>query len=241
MAGIIQDKLAPGAPPEDEQDPSATAPDSTQAAQSPEPDAVAGGPPPDDGSAEPDEDDGAPPAATGGPNKITSKTLEQSMHLTAQQRPQLDRIVTAGMKVMFDPKTHQMMLDEIKKPGPIEQKLGMSIAGLMGLLVKESNNSLPPQLLIPAGIVLLAHASEFLVQAGIPCSDHDIAASIDVFVHTVLTAFKLDPAKVQAVGGGALHPEDPSAAAAPPAPDAGAPPAPAQGGLVQSAMPQGAQ
>ena len=148
--------------------------------------------------------------------KTTPEAVQASLHLNPQQQQQLQRIVIAGQKVMFDAKTHHLMLDQIKAPGPLPQKLGMSIAGLLGLLWQESRNSLPPNLMIPAGMVLLAYAAQFLNRAGQSVSDLDFAAAAKVMVTTVLKAGGVDPDKLAEYGakglGGAAQPTAPSRA-----------------------------
>ena len=78
----------------------------------------------------------------------------------------LERIVLAGMKVMFSPQTHQMMLQELDAQGDIVDKLAQGTAKLMGLLYQQSRNTMPGDLLIPAGGVLMAKACEFLNKSG---------------------------------------------------------------------------
>ena len=141
--------------------------------------------------------------ATENQGDITPDSIMAKLHLTPQQKPQLQRIVVAGMKVMFDQQSHHLMLDALNGPGPLPQKLGQGIAGLMGMLVQESKNSLPPDLIIPAALVLLAHAADFMNKSGMTISNQDIGAAIDVCVSTILQAYKLDPAKVQSIAGDA--------------------------------------
>jgi len=140
-------------------------------------------------------------ATAGG--KITPESVQSQLHLNPQQKAQLERIVLAGQKVMFSRQSHKLMLDQLNGPGPIDVKLGQGIAGLIGLLMQESKNSLPPNLLIPAGMVLLAHAARFLAESGQPVSDQDIANAMNVMVTAVLNAFGLDADKVAARAGGA--------------------------------------
>ena len=158
--------------------------------------------------------------------KITPKMIEDKLHLTPQQKPQLQRIVLAGMRVLFSPQTHKLMLKELDGPGTISQKLGQGIAGLMSLLFQESHRSIPPNLLIPAGCVLLAHAADFLRKAGQQVTDQDIASGIETMTTMLMHATGVDPDKVAEIGAsGKLPPgrAQPSAQAAPPEP-AAAPP-----------------
>lgn len=124
----------------------------------------------------------------------------EQMPLQGAERGQLERIVLAGTKVMFDQRTHKLMLDQLGGEGPVPDKLGQGIAGLLGMLWAESGNSLPPKLMIPAGVVLLAHAVAFLREAGEQVTDAEMARAMTIMANTVMEAAGLDPAKVAAAG-----------------------------------------
>jgi hypothetical protein len=70
------------------------------------------------------------------------------------------------MKVMFSPQTHQMMLTELDAKGDIVDNLAKGAAKLMAVLFQQSKGTMPQDLLIPAGGVLLAKACEFLNKSG---------------------------------------------------------------------------
>ena len=132
--------------------------------------------------------------------KLTPEAIQAKLHLNPQQQAQLQRIVLAGRKVMFSKESHHLMLDQLKGPGTIAQKLGQGIAGLMGLLMQESHQSLPPNLLIPAGMVLLLHAAQFLRQSGQQVSDQDIGAAIEAMTTAMLHAVGINADKVAEIG-----------------------------------------
>lgn len=136
--------------------------------------------------------------ASGG--KITEQSMTAQMHLTPQQTPQLQRIVLAGKKVLFSKESHQLMLKELDGPGTISQKIGQGVAGLMGLLWQESKQSLPPNLLIPAGMILVVTVADFLRQAGQQITDQDIGGAIEAMTTAILHASGVDPDKLAAMG-----------------------------------------
>jgi hypothetical protein len=78
-------------------------------------------------------------------DELNVESVRENIKMPPEFQEAYERVVVAGMKVMFSKESHKLMLDEIQKEGPIGQKLGMGIAGLMLLLVKESNNTIPPQ------------------------------------------------------------------------------------------------
>lgn len=130
---------------------------------------------------------------------MTPEALKAKMHLTPQQSVQLDRIVLAGKKVMFSEKSHRLMLEQLDGPGPIAQKIGQGVAGLVALLRQESRGSLPPELLIPAGMILCAVVAQFLRDAGQDVSDQDIGVAIETMTNALLHASGVDPDKLSAI------------------------------------------
>lgn len=137
------------------------------------------------------------PAPKGG---TSPEAIRAGLHLSGKQAAQLDRIVLAGRRVMFDSRSHKMFLEQLDGPGTIAQKLGQGVAGLMGLLWQESRQSLPPELLIPSGMCLVAVAADFLRKGGMDVSDEDVAGGIEALVTALLQAGGVDPEKVAQIG-----------------------------------------
>lgn len=132
--------------------------------------------------------------------KTSPEAIRAGLHLDPKQAAQLDRMVLAGKKVMFSEQSHKMFLEQLDAPGTVAQKLGQGVAGLMGLLWQESRQSLPPQLLIPAGMVLVAVAADFLRQGGMDVTDEDVAGGIEALVTALLQAGGVDPEKMAEIG-----------------------------------------
>ena len=131
-------------------------------------------------------------------DRTSPEAIQAAMHLQPQQQAQLQRIVLAGQKVMFDAKTHHLMLEQLQGPDPLPVKLGRGIAGLMALLWQESKRALPPNLMIPAGMVLVAYAAKFLRDAGEQVSDKDFGEAVKVMTSAMLGAAGVDPDKLTA-------------------------------------------
>ena len=162
---------------------------------------------------------GKPGKPSKGGGQLTPEALLAKMHLTPQKAQQLDRIVLAGKKAMFSEQSHSMMLDQLKAPGPISQKIGTGVAGLVGLLWQESQQSLDPSLLVPAGVILCAVVAEFLRGAGQEVSDQEVGSAIETMTHAVLSAGGVDPDKLANAGARGAQGAAPSAAPAPTAPE----------------------
>lgn len=128
---------------------------------------------------------------------IDINQIRANMKLPPQLQVPMQKVVLAGMKVMFDPKTHQLMLDELNRPAPLDQNLADGIVGLMVILFKQSNQTMPPQVVIPAGIDLLMQAVDFIEKSGIKQIDNAIIGSATTkFIQGILAKFGLDPNKV---------------------------------------------
>jgi hypothetical protein len=123
--------------------------------------------------------------------------LDEQIKAIPEVQEAYERVVIAGLKVMFSKESHKLMLDELQKEGPMGQKLGMGIAGLMLLLIKESNGTIPPEVIIPAGINLLTRAADFIRKSKIDkITNGDIGDAMEVFISTILEKFGVDPAKM---------------------------------------------
>ena len=133
--------------------------------------------------------------------ETTPEGIRAGMHLNGNEGAQLDKIVLAGRKVMFSEQSHQMFLDQVDAPGDMAQKLGKGVAGLMALLWQESRQSIPPKLLIPAGMVLVGVAAEFLNKGGMEVTDKDIAGGMEEMVDSIMTAAGVDTGRMSEMGG----------------------------------------
>ncbi|MFN9959635.1 MAG: hypothetical protein ACK55I_41650, partial [bacterium] len=77
-------------------------------------------------------------------------------------------------------------------------KLGMGIAGLMLLLFKESNETIPPQVIIPAGVNLLSRAADFIRKSGIDSiTNADVGDAMEIMISTILQKFGVSPEQME--------------------------------------------
>ncbi len=148
---------------------------------------------------------------------ITPEKVQEGINVPPQLQDAYQRVVLAGMKVLFSKDTNSMVQEELAKPGPMGQKLGQGIAGLMLLLFQQSNKTMPPQLLIPAGSYLLAQAADYAKKTGQPVTNMDVAQGMEVMVDTLFSKFGVDPEKVMNAAGGAQQQQPAAPAAAQPA------------------------
>jgi hypothetical protein len=129
---------------------------------------------------------------------INTETIKKNINMPPELQEAYERVVIAGMKVMFSKESHKLMLDELQKEGPIGQKLGMGIAGLMLMLFKESNETMPPQVIVPAGVNLLSRAADFIRESKIEkITNADIGDAMEIMISTILQKFGVGPEQME--------------------------------------------
>lgn len=129
---------------------------------------------------------------------LTPEKISEGIQIPDNLRQAYERVVAAGMQVMFSKDSNQAAVATIQNgDGPLAQRLGMAIAALIGLIVKQSNGTVPPQVLIPAGVELLSQAADFLRKSGLePVNNKVFGDAMDVMITAVLQAAKLDVQKI---------------------------------------------
>ena len=102
--------------------------------------------------------------------------------LSEKDRDAYQRIVAAGMKMMYAPETREQLMEAINSKDPVPKKLAENILGLMLILFQKSTGMPPPAALFPAAIELMGEAAEVLINAGQQVTQEDFHdASILLF------------------------------------------------------------
>lgn len=131
--------------------------------------------------------------------ELNLKQIQKQIKVPPEFADAYKRVVIAGMKVMFDQSTHKMMLDALQGEGSLGQKMGNGIAGLVLLLFQKSNKTIPPQILIPAGVELLMQAVYFVRKAKLAMPNNgDVGEATQVMVTTLLSKFGVTPDRLNA-------------------------------------------
>lgn len=113
-----------------------------------------------------------------------------------------ERLVTAGMKIMFDKKSNKLLLQQLQRDVPMAQRLGEGTAALVLILWDKSNQTMPPQLIIPVGTELLVQAADFAKQSGLATiTNKDIGDGVQAFLDIIFKKFNIDPQKLQQMMG----------------------------------------
>lgn len=117
------------------------------------------------------------------PGKFKTKVAEA---LPPEMQEPFERVVLAGMKVMYSKDMQQDVQQIMGREGPIWKKLAEGVANLMTILDRQSGKGLPQEVIIPAAIELVNEYGDFLNQQGkTPVSPEDLQeASVYVAVVT---------------------------------------------------------
>lgn len=117
-------------------------------------------------------------------------TDELINQIKSQVKPEMidlfEKVLISGGRIMFDAKSHEMALAEIKAEGPMEQKLSQGVIKLMILLWQKSNGTLPQDLMFPAAVSFNLMAYQYLVETQDPSANPQmLSESIDMTLQAV--------------------------------------------------------
>lgn len=151
--------------------------------------------------------------------EMSSDKIAEGIEMPPELQEAYERVVIAGMKVMFSKQTHKFFIEQLQAEGQMAQKLGQGVAGLVMFLFKESNQTIPQEVLIPAGVRLLTKAADFINQSGkAQVSNQEIGEAMALMIESIMTQFGITPEQMdQALaeqGGQEMPAVDPAQPAA---------------------------
>lgn len=111
-----------------------------------------------------------------------------------------DRVLTAGMKMMYSADNSQMMQEIIMDETiPIANKLGEGIANLLVMMDNQGNGSIPKEVLVPVGVALMFEAADYLFEVGIEFTENDLGDALELLIRSILVGYGIDPSKIDNV------------------------------------------
>lgn len=133
-------------------------------------------------------------------NPLLQKTEQQTeAKVLPKFKGAFDRIISAGLKVMYSPETHDMMVSQLGEQNPPEINVGEGVAKLMGILWHEGKGTLPMQAFIPASLILLCEGMDFAEKAGkIQVTPDTLAAATKELMSSLMQILGITPEKIQA-------------------------------------------
>ena len=120
------------------------------------------------------------------------------------------KVITAGMRVMFSEQSHDLMIEQLNQEGDLADNVGKAIAGLMLLLYKKSNETMPGEVIIPAGTYLLAEGADFIEKVtGEEITPAILSSATQVMIEALAEKFGMKPeqllASVEKLGAGGVQ------------------------------------
>lgn len=133
---------------------------------------------------------------------INHQSVRDQMDIPPDMQEPYNKIVANGLKLMFGEGSRKLTMKMLDKPGDLATKLGEGVAALLAYMFNQSNNTLPPQLVIPAGTELVVHAAEVASKAGEEVTDDIVAEAMGTFIEAVLRQFGVNQKDIPAMMSG---------------------------------------
>lgn len=134
--------------------------------------------------------------------ELTAESVRGQMKIPQELQTAYDKIIKAGLKVMFDPTTRAETMAFMNESGGDPEKLATGVMSVVVSLYQQSNETLPPNLIIPAGVELMVHASDVAKEAGMEISKEMLAEAMSSMVMQTLQKFGATPEQMQKLMGG---------------------------------------
>lgn len=116
------------------------------------------------------------------------------------QQDAYQRIVTAGKKVMFSKEMNAQLLAGLNDAQDRIKTTVDGVIGIVGLLFKQSRNTMPPAPMVLAGQTLLLEALDFLEQAQmVQVTPETLGTATQIYLNTMMPKIGLTPERMQGV------------------------------------------
>ena len=132
---------------------------------------------------------------------LTPENVRASIKMPPELQRAYDAVVLTGMKTLFSKESAGKVVQMFKSgSGSVSERLGRGIAAVMLSMYVDAKGAVPGQVLIPAGMDLLAQAADFIKKANLdPMSVDDIGAAMHIMITTILEKCGIDPKKLMAM------------------------------------------
>jgi hypothetical protein len=112
------------------------------------------------------------------------------------------RLVASGQKAMFDEKTFGQLFDSLVQSEDPVAGIAQGLSSLLNILAHQARGTIPHDVLLQAGTVLLFEALDFAEQTGLIQVDNDtLAQAVQGFIEALLPSVGLDGTKLDGLLG----------------------------------------
>lgn len=153
-------------------------------------------------------------------NQLIEQT-RQALLAKVDQRllPVVQQVVEQGKRVMYSDQTRELAMKELRQATEPEG-IGAAVAKLAAILLNQSKNTIPPQVLFPAAMQLMLEALQLLEDAGgLQVDNEMLAQCAQATGSAFLQMMGVTPEKLQSLvdkqGAKGAAPSGPTAAPGP--------------------------
>lgn len=127
----------------------------------------------------------------------TPPQAQPSPEQTKQKTFQIQKIALAAQKVMYGEKTGKEFLKTLQGDDVV-QMASKAATNVMMILIAESNLRINPELVIPAGVIVVGDILDFIEKAkGITHTEAQVEDAIEAFVTQMMAAVGKTPQQAQ--------------------------------------------
>lgn len=123
---------------------------------------------------------------------LSSQGMRAKMNLPPELKKAYERVVQAGLKLMFDPRTREQTMQMMASPGDPVPKIAQGVGAVMVALYQQSNGTMPQDIIIPAAVELVAHVVEVARDAGAEVTDEQMGEAIAATIEFIAQKFGVD-------------------------------------------------
>ena len=129
--------------------------------------------------------------------QISADSFRKQMAIPKRLQRAYDAGVRNGLLILFSRGAREEAITMLERSNDIAQAMTDGVFSTVVLLHKQSNGTMPPEIMIPVGMELIGHCFEVAQQAGIEVDQNDVAEAMGRFVEAMLKAVGVDPQKMQ--------------------------------------------
>ncbi len=138
-------------------------------------------------------------------NPILTKTVtDLEAKIPASIRKNYDAIVVSGMRIMFDKKTHEQMVEMLKQSNDIVQNVASGVSMLIGVIVSEVPKKIRRDAAMLASVTLMTEALDYASKAmGVQITPDLVGKCTIAVKEAVMKLMKITPEmEQQAIAAG---------------------------------------
>lgn len=114
------------------------------------------------------------------------------MNLDPKVQDAYERIIIAGMKLLYSQQTRSMLESELNRKDPVSDVVAEAVAGVIKIMEDRTQNQLPKAAILPAATYLMLDLMKFMQQSGrADPTDKDVQAASQKLTQVLMAEYKL--------------------------------------------------